>query len=96
MVTKMPLTTLKEKGQITLPNTIRKQINATKGDLFDCEVIDGKVVMTQQRLVPANEKKAQSGSKGVDISKYIGFGKGIFGSVEEIDDYIRKERETWD
>ena len=78
----MPLMTLKEKGQITLPITIRKQINVTKGDLFDCEVIDGKVVMTQQRLVSADEKKAQAGSKGVDISKYIGSGKGIFSSVE--------------
>ena len=63
----MPLTTLKEKGQFTLPNTIRKQINATKGDLFDCEVIDGKVVMTQQRLVPATPTRQKR-----QLSQWIG------------------------
>ena len=33
---------------------------------------------------------------GFDISPYIGIAKGMFGSVEEIDAYIRKGRDEWD
>lgn len=90
----MPLTTLKEKGQITLPAGIRKQLRAHKGDLFDCEVIGGKVVMTPQKLVPALDGGAMG--KGVDISKYIGATAGTFDSIEEIDEYIRNARDAWD
>ena len=59
----MSLATLKEKGQITLPANIRRQIQA---------------------------------HKGIDIGKYIGSMKGKFGGVEEIDAYIRNERDSWD
>ena len=88
----MPLATLKEKGQITLPADIRKQIRAGKGDIFNCEVRDGQVIMTLQKIVPAHARKA----KGLDIEKYIGVAKGTFGSVEEIDAHIRKQRDSWD
>ena len=43
--------------------------------------------------LPSNAE--QETSKAVDISKYIGSMSGTFGSVEEIDEYIRKERESW-
>lgn len=59
----MSLATLKEKGQITVPANIHRQIQA---------------------------------HKGVDIGKYIGSMKGKFGDVEEIDAYIRNERDSWD
>lgn len=58
----MSMATLKEKGQITVPANIRRQIQA---------------------------------HKGVDIGKYIGSMKGQSGSVEEIDAYIRNERDSW-
>ena len=92
----MALATLKEKGQITLPANIRKRIHAGAGDLFDCEVVDGKVVMTPQKVVPANTRARPKKKKGIDISKYIGSMKGTFGSVEEIDEYIRNERASWE
>jgi len=90
----MPLATLKEKGQITLPAAIRKAIHANKGDIFDFKVVGGQVVMTRQKVVPAQQVSAKR-RQGVDISKYMGIAKGTFGSVEEIDDYIRNERDTW-
>lgn len=88
----MLLATLKEKGQITLPADIRKQIHAGKGDIFNCEVRDGQVIMTLQKIVPARKASA----KGLDIEKYIGVAKGNFGSVKEIDARVRNERESWD
>ena len=93
----MPLSTLKDKGQITLPSSIRKRIHADKGDIFHFEIVDGKVIMTLQKLIPANaSKKVSDVNKHIDMSKYIGAGKGIYGSVEEIDGYIRKERDSWE
>lgn len=59
----MSMATLKEKGQITVPANIRRQIQA---------------------------------HKGIDIGRYIGSMKGKFGGVEEIDAYIRNERDSWD
>lgn len=38
----------------------------------------------------------RSETRPFDISKYIGAGKGVYGSVDEIDDYIRKERDSWE
>ncbi len=87
----MSVTKLKEKGQITLPVDIRREINAQKGDMFDVQVDNGKVIMTLQRLVPVGEETTT-----VDLSRFVGAASGSFGSVEEIDDTIRKERDSWD
>ncbi len=98
----MPLATLKDKGQITLPAGIRKQLNAGKGDIFDCEVVEGKIVMTLKKLVPVQESREarqvreQAPEFGTGISKYFGTMAGQFGSVEEIDEFIRDERASWD
>ena len=92
----MPRTTLKDRGQLTLPSEIRKRIQAAKGDLFDVEVVDGKVVMTPLRLV---RKKGVDPArrKPVDLSKYIGALSGTYGdTVEEADAYLRRERDSWD
>ena len=51
----MSLATLKGKGQITLPTDIRRQIQGSKGDSFNFEVVNGKVVMTPERRAPAGE-----------------------------------------
>ena len=92
----IPLATLKEKGQITLPVDIRKAIHADKRDIFNFQVVGDQVVMTLQKVVPAQEGPTRKRTKGTDISKYIGSMKGTFGSVEDIDNYIRNERDSWD
>jgi bifunctional DNA-binding transcriptional regulator/antitoxin component of YhaV-PrlF toxin-antitoxin module len=90
----MPLAKLKEKRQITVPIEICNQIHADKGDIFNFVVEDNKIIMTLQKLVPATKEKSQT--KAVDISKYIGSMKGMFGTAEEIDEYISNERSSWD
>ena len=37
-----------------------------------------------------------SKQKRIDLSNYLGVISGTFGSAQEIDDYIKKEREAWD
>ncbi len=91
----MPLAKLKEKRQITVPIEICNQVHADKGDIFNFEVDEdnNKIIMTLQKLVPVTKDKARTTS--IDISKYIGIAKGTFGSVENIDEYIRNERSSW-
>ena len=91
----MPVATLKEKGQITLPVDIRKAIHADKGDILNFQVVGDQVVMTLQKVDPAQKFPSLRRKKGVDFSKYFGIAKGTFDSVEEIDEYIRNERESW-
>ena len=90
----MSMATLKDNGQITLPANIRRQIQAHKGDIFNFEVVNGRVVMTPQMQAGRHPQTKQR--KPTDITKYIGSMKGKFGGVEEIDEYIRNERDSWD
>lgn len=92
----MPLATLKDKGQITLPADIRRKIHADKGDIFNFEVTGDKVIMTLQKLVPSKGTEHKKTASGVDISRYIGSMNGNFGEIKEIDDYIRNERGSWE
>jgi AbrB family looped-hinge helix DNA binding protein len=90
----MPLVKMKEKGQITIPAAVREQIAAHKGDIFEVTVLDGNIVLTPQDVVA----RAKSGpaKKGVDISRFIGSGKGLFDTPEDVDTFIRSERDQWE
>ena len=93
----MARATLKDKGQITLPAEIRKQIAADAGDIFDVEAVGGTVVMTPLRQVPANGGGGRWRRKRLDLSKFVGIASGTYGkTVKEMDAYVRKERDTWD
>ena len=50
--------------------------------------------MTLKMHAATQPRKKQR--KRADIAKYIGSMKGKFGGVEEIDEYIRNERDLWD
>lgn len=48
----MALLKLKDKGQITLPSSIRKEIHAEKGDMFDFQLQpDETVIMTKKQAL---------------------------------------------
>lgn len=88
----MTLIKLKEKGQLTIPAPLREKLASHVGDLFLAEIVDGKLVLTPQVVV----SRSQSEPAAVDIAPWIGAGKGMFSSVEEIDAYIASERASWD
>lgn len=46
--------------------------------------------MKHQKSAPAKREEI-----ALDISKYIGCAQGSFGSIEEIDAYVRDERDSW-
>jgi AbrB family looped-hinge helix DNA binding protein len=91
----VPLVRMKEKGQVTIPAAVRERISAHKGDVFDVAVVDGNIVLKPQEVV-ARAMNAKRGGKGVDITRWIGSGKGLFSSPEEADGFIRSERAKWE
>ncbi len=91
----MTLVKLKEKGQVTIPAAVREQISAHKGDVFEVGVTNGNIVLKPQDIVARKPKAAVRSKKGVDISTWIGSGKGLFQSPEEAADFIKSERASW-
>ena len=85
-----------EKGQVTIPAAVRTEISAQTGDLFEVAAAEGNIVLKPRKVGSRGLAGAMAKKKGVDISEYIGSARGIFGAREQVDEYIRKEREAWD
>jgi AbrB family looped-hinge helix DNA binding protein len=92
----MNLVKLKEKGQVTIPASVRAQVAAHKGDIFEVVVANGNIVLKPQELVSRKQTRKGQKHEGADVSEFIGSLKGLFGSQEEIDASIRKERKSWE
>ncbi len=92
----MPLVKLKTKGQLTIPAAVREQIAAHVGDMFEVVVANGSIILKPQDVVTRKRTIAVKSRKRVDISNWIGSGKGLFKSPEEAAAFIRSERASWD
>jgi AbrB family looped-hinge helix DNA binding protein len=92
----MTLVKLKEKGQVTIPASVREQISAHKGDIFEVAVANGNIVLKPQDVVSRQKNQSAKIGKGVDIASWIGSGKGLFKSPEEAAAFIKSERSSWD
>ena len=51
----MTLTRIRTKGQITLPDTVRKAARLTDGDYLEISVEAGAIVMRPKKLIDANQ-----------------------------------------
>jgi AbrB family looped-hinge helix DNA binding protein len=92
----MTLVKLKEKGQVTIPAAVREQISAQKGDVFEVNVTNGNIVLKPKDIVSRKRRAGASSKRGVDITSWIGSGKGLFNSPEEAAEFMRSERDAWD
>ena len=93
----MPLVTMKDKGQVTIPAAIRDEIDAHQGDVFEVVVSEGCIILKPQDVVSrATRQERLAARSGVDITPWIGSGKGLFKTPEEVDAFIRAERAQWD
>jgi AbrB family looped-hinge helix DNA binding protein len=89
----MEIVRLKEKGQITIPAALREELNAQVGDFFSASVEDGAVILKPQTM---SDPVSRSESPRKDLSSWFGSAKGVYASVEEIDAFIKAERDQWD
>ena len=48
-------TTLRERGQITIPSEVRDAAHVEAGAVLECHVEDGRIVMTPKILVDADQ-----------------------------------------
>lgn len=80
------VTTLSSKHQITLPAALVRELDLEPGDKLAVRLLEGRIVLTQQPRTPEEW-----------VQRYSGALKGVYGkTVEEVEKYIRRERESWD
>lgn len=92
----MSLVKLKEKGQVTIPASVREKISAHTGDVFEATVSNGAIVLKPLDVVVRKKSPTSKRKSGVDISTWIGAGRGLFQSPQEAADFIARERASWD
>ncbi|HHW44383.1 MAG: AbrB/MazE/SpoVT family DNA-binding domain-containing protein [Thermoanaerobacteraceae bacterium] len=79
----MAVVKLSSKRQVTLPAGICRKLNLKEGDRLLLEIKDDRLILTR---MPGSFSRYLSGSAG-----------GIYGrTMEEIDRYVRKERDSWE
>ncbi|WP_422448816.1 AbrB/MazE/SpoVT family DNA-binding domain-containing protein [Thermoanaerobacterium sp. DL9XJH110] len=74
---------LSSKHQITVPMEFCRKLKLKKGSTLIMEIKDGKIIITPE---PDDY-----------VEYFYGIAKGIYGkTAEEIDKYVREERESWE
>ena len=91
----MPLAKLQGKGQITLPSAIRTQLHAEKGDVFDFQMQADQTVILKKKPAAKQENKAAQSSPKKDLSPWLDSKPGLFSSADEVDAFIRQQRDIW-
>jgi len=51
----MSLTRVRPKGQITIPDDIRRALHLEEGDLVEVAIEDGSIVLRPKRLIDASQ-----------------------------------------
>ena len=86
---------LRKNAQVTLPAGIRKAAHLEEGDVLDCEVHDGRIVLTPKKLVDKRdawfwshdwqqaEAEAQKDIESGDVSE--------FDSVDDVLAHLKRE-----
>ncbi len=94
MDTTIPYVRVKQKYQVTIPTSVRNEIDIHEGDTLEAKVQNGQIVLTPQIL--SNRMKWKRNARS--LLDLIGGnkGSGLWKSAEEVDDYIRKLRDEWE
>ena len=73
-------------------HALRQKVTVKPGGIVEVrssELLPGSTV----EVIILQEKQP---SRKSTLKELIGAGRGIFGTPEEADEYIRRERDTWD
>lgn len=86
---------VRKNAQITLPAGVRKAIRIEDGDLLDCEIEDGRIVLTPKKLIdkrdawfwsPEWQKAEAEAQKDIDTGNVE-----EFESVDDLLDGLKRE-----
>jgi AbrB family looped-hinge helix DNA binding protein len=80
------VTTISSKHQITLPAAMIRQLGLQPGDKLTVRLEDHRITLERQPRTPDEWVQRFSGALAA---------KPYWGTKEEIDEYVRKERESW-
>ncbi len=85
--------TLRAKGQVTLPEEIRKAARLNEGDLLEAELTDEGILLRPQKVVDASQAwfwtpEWQAGEREADTDVAAGRGE-TFNSGEDLLDALR-------
>lgn len=89
----MARTTLRAKGQMTLPDEIRRAARLEEGDLLDAEITDDGILLRPQKIVDSTQAwfwtpTWQAGEREADSDRAAGR-RETFGSGDEFVDRLR-------
>jgi AbrB family looped-hinge helix DNA binding protein len=86
---------LRKNAQVTLPAAIRRAAHLEDGDVLDCEVLDGQIVLTPKKLIDKRDawfwtEEWQRGE--AEAQKDIDSGKvKEFASVDDLLSHLNKD-----
>jgi len=82
---------LRRNAQITLPSRIRKAAHLEDGDVLDCEVRDGLIVLTPKRLVDKRDAWFWSpGWQKAEAEAQEDIESGSVSEFESVDDLLER------
>jgi AbrB family looped-hinge helix DNA binding protein len=89
----MARTTLRAKGQVTLPEEIRNAAHLEEGDLLEAELTDEGILLRPQKVIDASQAwfwtpEWQAGEREADRDEAAGRGE-TFDSGEEFVEALR-------
>lgn len=90
----MARTTLRAKGQLTLPEEIRSAAHLEEGDLLDAELTDDGIVLRPQKVIDSTQAwfwspSWQAGERAADADRAAGRVE-VFSSGEAFVEELRK------
>jgi AbrB family looped-hinge helix DNA binding protein len=90
----MSRTTVRAKGQITLPDDVRRAAHLEEGDLLDAEITTEGILLRPQKLIDATQAwfwmtDWQAGERDADADR-AAQGLSTFASGEELLDALRQ------
>lgn len=77
MIVRMSRTTLRARGQLTLPEDIRAAARLEEGDLLDAEITDEGILLRPRKIVDATQAwfwspEWQAGEREADLDRVAG------------------------
>ena len=82
-------TTLRQRGQLTIPAEIREAIELKAGDILEFEVVDGRIVITPKIVIDPDQawfwtERWQKMEREADAD----FAAGRFRDFDNVEDFL--------